>query len=90
MEEDNCPKAETMRFCQLLPPPTPEPVTDECHAFLKKECATVEADRTKCEECLEKLESKDHCTLKEEFAYCDAGGNPSPRASSVARVVAAP
>ena len=75
-KKDNCTKREALTFCQLLPPPTPAPVSDKCQTLLKEKCEDVAADREKCEECLEKLEPKDGCTLKEEFAFCDAGGKP--------------
>ena len=78
LQEDNCTKREAMVFCSGRPGPTPGPVADKCIVQLKKLCGDTEKDRPKCEECLEQNAKTDGCTLKEEFAFCDAGGDPKP------------
>ena len=49
---------------------------DKCDRVLAKKCGEARAERSECEACLEKMEDKDDCTLKEEFAFCDHGSEP--------------
>ena len=73
---ENCTKRELSTYCSGDKPPSP--IRDKCEAFLKKECSSSQAVRSECEACLEKLEKKDGCTLKEEFQFCDGAEPPSP------------
>jgi len=49
---------------------------DHCDRVLGKACGAARAERKECEECLEKMESKDGCSLKQEFEFCDHGSEP--------------
>ena len=62
-EAENCTGADLKSFCS----------GDKCEAILTKECGSSRPVRAECEMCLEKLEHKDDCTLKEEFEFCDGG-----------------
>ena len=73
---DHCTKRDVYGFCGGKPGPHPAPVEDECARDLKAKCGEQRAERAECEECLEKMEPTDHCTLKEEFAFCDHDVRP--------------
>ena len=49
---------------------------DKCERVLGTACGSARAERAECEACLEKMESKDGCTLKQEFEFCDHGSGP--------------
>ena len=76
---ENCTREELSSYCKgakpsPTPAPTPSPPNEECEAILREHCGRERTPRPTCERCLEALGSKTlaACTLKEEFAWCDA------------------
>jgi hypothetical protein len=59
-----------------------------CEALLTKTCGKNQKEsRVKCEACVEKLDPSKECTLKQEFAFCDAAPGPPPSRDSCLQVL---
>lgn len=71
--DGNCTKREELTFCNATHPPAPGPVSKKCEEVLKKTCS---ADRKKgqreCDLCVKKAGAEEHCTIREEFSFCNA------------------